>query len=137
MAILNPFKPHAFCVDRELGDGTYWPVSGIEERYMSGFSDLPDPKKVREMFEGAYGSEKGPPRFRRFLRYFIPLALIAVIGGLVLADWHLVKAAYSEAIGWFSLPSTAQGPSKEQPATGDCSISNSTINGRTEQHCVK
>jgi hypothetical protein len=103
---------------------------------MNGFSDLPDPKKVREMFEGAYGPESGPRRFRRFLRFFIPLAIIALVGGLVLTDWHLVKAAYSEVIGWFSPPSTSA-PSGVPSAQGDCTISNSNIYGTTKQTCIK
>jgi hypothetical protein len=102
---------------------------------MIGFSDLPDPKKGRQVFKAAYGPQHGPRRFRKVLRVLIPLVVIAVIGAFILADWHLVKAAYSEVSGWFSPPSTIQSTPGMPSQQGNCIIDNSAVSGTVIQTC--
>jgi hypothetical protein len=102
---------------------------------MMSFSDLPDPDKGRKIFEDAYGPERGPKRFRAVLRVLIPLAIIAVLGGLGLGDWKLLKTTYSEVTGWFSPPSTSHQAGQVPSSSADCIINGSTNYGKIEQTC--
>jgi hypothetical protein len=100
---------------------------------MAGFSDFPDPDKGRAMFESAYGPVKGRERFRFVLRILIPLGVLTLIGGLLLANGRI----YSEVKGWFS--TTSQTPidsgSSHPSRSGNCTVSGGTNNGRISQTC--
>jgi hypothetical protein len=103
---------------------------------MMSFSDLPDPEKGRKIFEDAYGPQKGPKRFRAVLRVLIPLAIIAVVGGLALGDWRLLRTAYSDVKGWFSPASIAQVPTPPvPPQQPGCTVSGGNNYGHIEQNC--
>jgi hypothetical protein len=98
---------------------------------MMGFSDLPDPEKGRKIFEDAYGATTGLRRFRTLLRILIPLAVFAVVVGLAVADWHLVKTASSEVMSWFSTTK----PIQVQPPSAGCNITGGTNYGEVNQTC--
>lgn len=87
---------------------------------MIGFSDLPDPKKSRELFEDMLGPERGRKAYRLTLWLLVPLVVAAIaltcvvlIGGRLDDIARFIETTYSEVTTSLRPPEPA--PMKPAP----------------------